>query len=464
MLEIYNSFSKQKEVFNPIEPGKVKMYVCGITVYDYCHVGHARFLIVFDVVARYLRFLGYEVTYVRNITDIDDKIIVRAQENAEPIDELTSRFIKAMQEDCELLAVLPPDQEPRATRSMNEIIAMIQSLEQKGFTYSIDSGDVYYDVKKFKAYGRLSGRKLEDQIAGKRIEVDSQKKNAEDFVLWKASKADEPSWDSPWGPGRPGWHIECSAMSTQCLGEHFDIHGGGMDLKFPHHENEIAQTEASTGKKSVNYWMHNGFVQVDKQKMGKSEGNFFTVREVLKEYQPEEIRYFILNSHYRSPLNYSNENLDKARAALTTLYTALRGVELVEIDAAAINNEFNRRFTRAMDDDFNTADALAVIFDLGHALNRAKTASDSQVGKLAAQLKYLSSFLGLVQNDPEMYLKGGENSLDTNESGAIEELINQRLAARKNRDFALADQIRDDLRNRGIVLEDKADTTIWRKA
>jgi len=319
MLKLFNSLTRQKEEFVPIEPGRVRMYVCGMTVYDLCHLGHARVLVVFDVIVRHLRSLGYDVTYVRNITDIDDKIIARAQQNAEPINELTDRFITAMHEDADALGVLRPDFEPRATESMDDILGMIRKLIDKGYAYQGENGDVYYSVCKFSDYGQLSGKRVEELRAGARVDVEQAKRDPLDFVLWKAAKAEEPSWPSAWGDGRPGWHIECSAMSTECLGAHFDIHGGGMDLQFPHHENEIAQSEAASGEHFVNYWVHNGFVQVDKEKMSKSLGNFFTVREILKRYQPEEIRYFILSSHYRSPLHYSDENLDKARGALQRL-------------------------------------------------------------------------------------------------------------------------------------------------
>ncbi len=462
MLEIYNSLTKSKEEFKPIEEGKIRMYVCGMTVYDYCHIGHARVLVVFDVIVRYLRLLNYEVTYVRNITDIDDKIIVRALENKEDFMLLTERFIKAMHEDCEALNVLPPDIEPRATDSMADIISMISKLEKNGYSYTANNGDVYYDVKKFKEYGKLSGRKLEDQIAGKRVEVDAAKKNPEDFVLWKMAKVDEPSWDSPWGKGRPGWHIECSAMSTQCLGDQFDIHGGGMDLKFPHHENEIAQTEACTGKTSVNYWIHNGFVQVDETKMSKSLGNFFTVREVLKNYRAEEIRYFILNSHYRSPLNYSSDNLDAAKSALANMYNTLRGIKTDKFDGI-LKNRYSERFVKAMNDDFNTAGAISILFEITHEINRLNSGSKSEAQELAAQLKYLASILGILQEDPEVYLQGGVNALDGLETKEIDKLIQQRIEARISKDFKEADRIRDVLTAKGIVLEDKAGDTIWRK-
>ena len=462
MLQIYNSLTRQKQDFVPIEPGKVRMYVCGMTVYDLCHLGHARVLVVFDVVVRHLRALGYEVTYVRNITDIDDKIIQRANENGEPIEALTGRFIAAMHEDAAALGVLPPDLEPRATTSMDEIIAMIRTLVEKGYAYAADNGDVYYDVSRFADYGRLSGKHPEDLRAGARVEVAEAKDDPLDFVLWKAAKPGEPSWASPWGAGRPGWHIECSAMSTHCLGNHFDIHGGGMDLQFPHHENEIAQSEGATGCHFVNYWIHNGFVQVDEEKMSKSLGNFFTVREILARYQPEEVRCFILASHYRSPLNYSDDNLDKARAALTRLYTALRGVTPGE---PLEDSEYPRRFAAAMDDDFNTAEALAVLFELARELNRAREAGGEEAARLAATLVRLGDRLGILQADPDQYLRGQPGEAGTGlDDAAIEARIQARLDARARRDWAEADRIRDELQAAGIQLEDGAGTTRWRRA
>ena len=462
MLQIYNSLTRQKQEFTPIEPGKVRMYVCGMTVYDLCHLGHARVLVVFDVVVRHLRALGYQVTYVRNITDIDDKIIKRANENGEPIEALTGRFISAMHEDAAALGVLPPDLEPRATGSMAEIIAMIETLVAKGYAYAVDNGDVYYDVSRFTGYGRLSGKNPEDLRAGARVEVAEAKDDPLDFVLWKAAKPAEPSWPSPWGAGRPGWHIECSAMSTHCLGNHFDIHGGGMDLQFPHHENEIAQSEGATGCRFVNYWMHNGFVQVDEEKMSKSLGNFFTVREILARYQPEEVRYFILASHYRSPLNYSDDHLDQARAALTRLYTALRDVPPGE---ALQDSEYQRRFSAAMDDDFNSAEALAVLFELARELNRAREAGAEEAGALAATLLGLGARLGILQADPLQYLRGQpDRAVGGLTDGEIEARIQARLDARARQDWAEADRIRDELQVAGIQLEDGAGTTRWRRA
>ncbi|TPW16930.1 MAG: cysteinyl-tRNA synthetase, partial [Halothiobacillaceae bacterium] len=404
MLHIHNSFTGQKELFKTIEPGKVGMYVCGMTVYDYCHIGHARVLVVFDVVVRYLREQGYRVTYVRNITDIDDKIINRAAENGEPMGALTERFIRAMHEDSAALGVLPPDIEPRATTSMAEIIAMIETLITKGYAYASSKGDVYYDVSRFERYGALARENLEDQRAGARVEVNDQKEDPLDFVLWKAAKPGEPSWSSPWGEGRPGWHIECSAMSIQSLGSHFDIHGGGSDLKFPHHENEIAQSEAATGCHFVNFWMHNGFVQINDEKMSKSLGNFFTVREVLKQYRAEVVRYFILSSHYRSPLNYSTDNLHHAQTALERFYTALRGVVLT---AGNGDETYRQRFYVAMNDDFNTPEALSVLFDIARELNRAKESGDGRAADLAVTLKNLGGIIGILQDDAERFLKGG---------------------------------------------------------
>ena len=459
-LQIHNSLTGKKEVFTPLEPGKVGMYVCGMTVYDYCHVGHARVMVVFDVVVRHLRALGYDVKYVRNITDVDDKIIARAAENGESIDALTERFIQAMHEDASALGVLPPDEEPKATTSMGNIIAMVETLIANGYAYASDNGDVYYEVRKFKAYGALSRESLEDQQAGARVEVNSHKRDPLDFVLWKAAKEGEPAWESPWGNGRPGWHIECSAMSTCCLGSHFDIHGGGADLKFPHHENEIAQSEAATGTKFVNTWMHNGFVQIDDEKMSKSLGNFFTVREVLKEYAPEVVRYFILTSHYRSPLNYSTDNLNHARTALERFYTALRDVAVP--GSGEVDEAYAERFEAAMNDDFNTPEALSVLFDLVRELNREKEANSERLGGLAFTLKTLSSQLGILQDDPEAFLKQGANESGLSDAD-IDALIVQRNEARASKNWAEADRIRDELVNNNIVLEDAAGVTRWRR-
>jgi cysteinyl-tRNA synthetase len=463
MLKIYNSLTHSKEKFVPIEPGKVRIYVCGMTVYDLCHLGHARVLVVFDVIVRHLRSMGYQVTYVRNITDIDDKIIARAQENAESINELTDRFIKAMHEDADALGVQPPDFEPRATRSMDAILDMIRKLIDNGYAYQGDNGDVFYSVSRFSEYGKLSGKRLDDLRSGARVEVEEAKHDPLDFVLWKAAKPGEPSWPSPWGDGRPGWHIECSAMSTQYLGAHFDIHGGGMDLQFPHHENEIAQSEGATGEHFVNYWIHNGFVQVDEEKMSKSLGNFFTVREILQRYQPEEVRYFILASHYRSPLNYTDDNLDKARGALQRLYTALR--ECPAGHSSDVDPEYEQLFRGAMSDDFNTPEALAVLFELTRAMNRARERGSENAAMLANTLRVLGGHLGILQSDPESYLRsrhgmGKEGPSDEE----IEALIAQREQARSDRNFAEADRIRDQLTKIGIVLEDGADGTRWRRS
>jgi cysteinyl-tRNA synthetase len=468
MLKIYNSLTRNKEVFKPIQPGKVGMYVCGMTVYDLCHLGHARVLVVFDAVTRYLRFSGYDVTYVRNITDIDDKIINRANENGEDFTVLTRRFIQAMHEDAEALGVLPPDEEPTATASIKDIINMVQTLVDKGHAYmaKIDDsaeegqGDVYYDVSTFENYGKLSGKKLEDLRAGERVAIDERKDDPLDFVLWKAAKPGEPSWDSPWGKGRPGWHIECSAMSTCCLGNHFDIHGGGQDLQFPHHENEIAQSEAATGETFVNLWMHNGFVRIDNEKMSKSLGNFFTVREILKLYRGEEVRYFVLASQYRSPLNYSDQLLDTARTALSRLYNTLRDLDVpVDYDE---NDAAVDKFKQAMDDDFNTPEALAVLFDLANQVNRLRDADADAALNKAAVLKKLANVLGLLEQDPVDYLQSG--AAESDDSADIDALIEARKAARENKDWAEADRIRDELDAKGIILEDKDGKTVWRRS
>ena len=459
MLKIHNTLSRDKEVFEPIEAGRVRMYVCGMTVYDYCHVGHGRMLVVFDMVVRYLRWLGYDVTYVRNITDIDDKIIRRAHENGESIDALTERFIRAMHEDLEALGVQPPDLEPRATQSVDEILKLIGTLIEKKYAYRADNGDVYYDVSRFEHYGRLSGKDPKDLRAGARVEVVEAKDDPLDFVLWKAAKPGEPAWDSPWGSGRPGWHIECSAMSIKALGPQFDIHGGGLDLQFPHHENEIAQSEAATCRHFVNYWMHNGFVRVNEEKMSKSLGNFFTLRDVFARYRPEVVRYFILASHYRSPLNYADDQLDAAQQALDRLYTSLRG--LPHADAPA-ENAWAARFRAAMDDDFNTPEALAVLFELVREVNRARQTDPGEAATFAAQLRQLAGVLGLLQADPEEWLRGEARS-DGLSDADIEALIEQRTLARQQRDFAEADRVRDELQEAGVVLEDGAEGTTWRR-
>jgi len=460
MLQIYNSLTRAKEEFRPIEPGKVRMYVCGMTVYDLCHLGHARVMVVFDVVYRYLMSRGYDVTYVRNITDIDDKIIARANENGEEHSRLTQRFIEAMHQDTEALGVLPPSDEPRATAHMDQILAMVTKLIERGYAYAADNGDVYYSVSAFDGYGKLSGKDPADLRSGARVEVGEAKRDPLDFALWKAAKPDEPAWDSPWGRGRPGWHIECSAMSTCCLGNHFDIHGGGADLQFPHHENEIAQSEGATGEPFVNTWMHNGFVRINEEKMSKSLGNFFTIREILNLYRPEEVRYFILTSQYRSPLNYDDEHLDNARAALTRFYTALRGLPTDAEPAGG--EEFSQRFQEAMDDDFNTPEALAVLFDLVRELNRVREEDPGQAAGLGAQLRHLGGILGLLQDDAEAFLKsavGGGLS-----DAEVEDLIQARADARKNKDWAEADRVRDQLQEAGIALEDGPQGTTWRRA
>ena len=456
MLKIYNTLAREKQVFKPIVAGKVSMYVCGMTVYDFCHLGHARVMVVFDMVSRWLRASGYDVTYVRNITDIDDKIIKRANENNETIAQLTQRFIDAMDEDSARLGVLRPDIEPKATAFVAGMLDMISTLIDKGFAYPAANGDVFYAVNNFEGYGKLSGKSLEDLRAGERVEVDTFKKDPMDFVLWKAAKPSEPSWDSPWGKGRPGWHIECSAMSSHYLGQHFDIHGGGQDLQFPHHENEIAQSEAAhshDGKpcQMVNYWMHNGFVRVDDEKMSKSLGNFFTIRTVLEKYDAEVVRFFILRAHYRSPLNYSDQHLDDAKLALTRLYTALRGHE---DNRSAIHWQHPQaaRFRDAMNDDFNTAEAMAVLFDLANEVN--KTKSQEAVGLL----KNLAGVLGLLQRNPDEFLQG-----DASGEMDIDGLIQARLTAKKNKNFAEADAIRKQLAEAGVVLEDTPQGTTWRR-
>jgi cysteinyl-tRNA synthetase len=477
MIKIYNTLSREKQDFKPIEANKVRMYVCGMTVYDYCHLGHARVMVVFDMVYRWLKASGHDVTYVRNITDIDDKIIKRAAENKESIYALTQRFIDAMHQDADALGVQRPDYEPRATQYVPQMLEMIAQLEKNGLAYQAADGDVNYAVRKFDGYGKLSGKSLEDLRAGERVNVTESKNDPLDFVLWKSAKegeADEVKWDSKWGKGRPGWHIECSAMGSEILGNHFDIHGGGADLQFPHHENEIAQSEGAHHCQYVNYWMHNGFVRVDNEKMSKSLGNFFTIREVLKKYDAEVVRFFILRAHYRSPLNYSDHHLDDAKGALTRLYTALKSVSATvqEVDW----NEANaQRFKVAMDDDFNTPEAVAVLFDLANEVNRTQSPDAS------SQLKALAAVLGLLQRDPQEFLQGRgvvilPESGQVNITGyaptvtigpsneKIDQLIKARIAAKKAKDFAEADLIRKELLEKGIVLEDSAQGTTWRRS
>ena len=458
-MHIYNTLTRRKEPFTPLVAGKVSMYVCGMTVYDYCHLGHARVMVAFDVITRYLRYRGYDVTYVRNITDIDDKILKRAEENNEPISALTERMIQAMHEDEARLGVLPPSHEPRATGHIDDIVAMVETLIKKGFAYAAANGDVYYRVRKFADYGKLNNRQLDDMRSGARVEVDVHKEDPLDFVLWKAAKPGEAHWHSPWGNGRPGWHIECSAMSTCCLGDTFDIHGGGPDLTFPHHENEIAQSEAATGKTYVNTWMHAGAVRVNQEKMSKSLGNFFTIRDVLAEHDPEVVRFLLVASHYRSPINYSVDSLHEARKSLTRFYTALEGVE-VSSRGGADEEGYAERFTMAMDDDFNSPEALAVLFDLARDLNRAKSESPEKAQRLAAELTRLAGVLGLLQQDPQTFLKGNQQQVALSET-EIEAKIAQRKEAKANKDFAQADAIRDELASLGIILKDSREGTTW---
>jgi cysteinyl-tRNA synthetase len=462
MIRIHNSLSGQKEELKPIVPGHVRMYVCGITVYDYLHIGHARMMTVFDVVTRYLRYRGLNVMYVRNITDIDDKIIRRAAENNEPMNALTERFINAMNEDTEKLGILRPDHEPRATEYLPAIIAMIQQLIDGGYAYVAPDNDVMYSVSKFEGYGRLSGKRLADLRAGARVDVDESKRDPLDFVLWKAAKPGEPSWESPWGPGRPGWHIECSAMSTSLLGTHFDLHGGGLDLKFPHHENEIAQTCGATGDRFVNIWMHNGFVNVDEEKMSKSLGNFFTLREVLPKLRhPEVLRYFFLSSHYRGPINYSFDQLEQADAALNRIYTALRDVPIAsEFQPGPATS----RFQEVMDDDFNTPEAFAILQNLTREMNSARDAgSNKKVSALAAELKSIANVLGIAQLDPAVWFRSSSRSVV--DDAEVERQIEARLTARREKNWAESDRIRDVLAEQGVIVEDKpGGKTTWRRA
>jgi cysteinyl-tRNA synthetase len=482
MLQLHNSLTGRKEVFQPIRPGEIGMYVCGMTVYDYSHIGHGRMMIVFDLLRRHLVASGYRVTFVRNITDIDDKIIKRAAENGEPMAALTERFIRANEEDFAALGVAPADHEPRATQYLPQIIDMVARLIERGHAYVGDNGDVYYSVASFAPYGRLSGKRIEDLRAGARVEIDESKRDPLDFVLWKAAKPGEPTWESPWGPGRPGWHIECSAMSVTLLGPHFEIHGGGMDLKFPHHENEIAQTCAACGSEFVNVWVHNGFVRVDEEKMSKSLGNFFTIREVLDLVRdPEVIRYFMLSSHYRGPINYSLENLEQADAALERLYNALQDVEPAP---AAPATAATRRFLAAMDDDLNTPVAIAELQGLARAVNTAKAAGDGAAAAAAAgELIALGARLGLLGLDPQVFMRKAPKNRIRVESGRYEltgqdvavaaaitdaeitSMIEQRAAARKAKNYAESDRIRDLLAARGVVLEDRPGEPLpkWRR-
>ncbi|WP_413734803.1 cysteine--tRNA ligase [Sodalis sp. RH21] len=460
MLKIYNTLTRQKEDFKPIHAGKVGIYVCGVTVYDLCHIGHGRTFVAFDVVTRYLRFKGYEVNYVRNITDIDDKIINRAAKNHESIHQLTERMINEMHQDFDALNILRPDEEPRATHYMDDIVAMVETLLQKGHAYVAADGDILFAVDSDPTYGVLSRQDLDQLQAGARVDVGDVKRNPMDFVLWKMSKEGEPSWPSPWGEGRPGWHIECSAMNCKQLGSHFDIHGGGSDLMFPHHENEIAQSSCAHDGPYVNYWMHSGMVMVDREKMSKSLDNFFTVRDVLKYYDAETVRYFLMSGHYSSQLNYSEDNLKQARSSLERLYIALRGTD--PLTPPAGGEAFVAQFTAAMDDDFNTPEAYSVLFDMAREVNRLKVENPSAAIGLAAALRDLANVLGLLAQDPEQFLQHGAQ-VNVDETARIEALIKQRNDARRNKEWKLADEARDKLNELGIVLEDSAEGTIWRR-
>ncbi|CAI0756862.1 Cysteine--tRNA ligase [Serratia marcescens] len=460
MLKIFNTLSRQKEEFKPIHAGKVGMYVCGVTIYDLCHIGHGRTFVAFDVVARYLRYLGYSLNYVRNVTDVDDKIIRRAAENHEACDQLTERMLAEMHADFDALLIDRPDSEPRATQHIAEIIEITQRLIDRDHAYVASNGDVMFSIDSDPQYGLLSRQDLEQLQAGARVEIDDVKRNPMDFVLWKMSKPGEPSWQSPWGPGRPGWHIECSAMNCKQLGTHFDIHGGGSDLMFPHHENEIAQSSCAHDGPYVNYWMHSGMVMIDKEKMSKSLDNFFTIRDVLGHYDAETVRYFLMSGHYRSQLNYSEENLKQARTALERLYTALRGTDA---DAAPAGGEaFEARFREAMDDDFNTPEAYSALFDLAREVNRLKSEDMAAANGMAAELRKLAKVLGLLQQEPEQFLQGGAQ-VDDGEVAEIEALIKQRNEARAAKDWALADAARDRLNEMNIVLEDGPQGTTWRR-
>lgn len=458
MLKIYNTLTQVKEEFIPIETGKVGIYVCGITTYDYCHLGHARMLVAFDVVVRFLRGKGFDVNYVRNITDIDDKILVRAKENGELFSDLTDRFIEATHEDEKALSILPPDQEPRATGHIDEIIKMIEVLVRDDFAYRADNGDVYFSVSRFPDYGKLSKKKMDELLDGARIEIGELKKDPRDFALWKYSSDEQVGWDSPWGYGRPGWHIECSAMSSCCLGNHFDIHGGGSDLMFPHHENEIAQTVAATGDKFSNLWMHNGPLRVDNEKMSKSLNNFFTVREVLEKYDSEVVRHLLIASHYRSPINYSEDSLKLSVSALERFYIALKDLN-IENAKALTNSQFEKAFFKAMDDDFNTPEAFSVLFAMVTEINKQKTENPDRANELGALLVKLGEILGVLQLAPESFLKGNIEVVDAE---LIESLIVARKQARLNKDWAKADELRDKLTAMRVVVEDGADGSSWR--
>lgn len=459
MLKIYNSLTRQKEVFTPIHPGKVGMYVCGVTIYDLCHIGHGRTFVSFDVVSRYLRYSGYDLTFVRNITDIDDKIIKRAAENGESCESLTERLIGEMHADFDALGMKRPNVEPRATQFIAEIITLCERLIERGFAYVASNGDVMFEVSKYDDYGRLSKQDLDQLQAGARVDIDMAKRSPLDFVLWKMSKPGEPTWESPWGPGRPGWHIECSAMNSSILGDHFDIHGGGSDLQFPHHENEIAQSCCAHDGQYVNTWMHSGMVMIDREKMSKSLGNFFTIRDVLNHYDPETVRYFLMSGHYRSQLNYSEDNLKQARSALERLYTSLRGLD-TSVEAAG-GEEFVARFKEAMDDDFNTPEAYSALFDMAREINRLKTDDVTAASLLGARMRELADILGLLSQDPETFLQGGVGEDDN--VAEIEGLIQQRLDARAAKYWAAADDARDKLLAMGIILEDGAQGTTWRR-
>ena len=459
MLKIYNTLSNQKEKFQPINPSQVGIYVCGMTVYDFCHMGHARVLVMFDVITRHLRRNFSNVKYVRNITDIDDKIISRALENNEDIYSLTNRFIDAMHEDERALGVLSPDIEPRATDSIDQMKDMIESLSNQGLAYQGQNGDVFYSVRKFKDYGKLSGKNLDDLMAGARVDVESNKEDPLDFVLWKRAKTGEPSWSSPWGDGRPGWHIECSAMSNHFISNHFDIHGGGMDLTFPHHENEIAQSEGANNCKFVNTWMHVGFVNIDDEKMSKSLNNFFTIRDVLEKYDGETLRYFLISSHYRSPLNFSETNIESAQSALKRLYIALKGYTENTEDKSPIDINYEERFNEALNDDFNTPIALSILFEIAKQINIERISNPNKANVLSAMLIKLGNFIGILEYNAEEYLKQGSELSEAE----ISEKIAQREAARNSKDFAMSDQIRDELVELGIILEDSTNGTTWRR-